>query len=606
MIRVLTKETIDKIAAGEVVEKPVNVVKELVDNSLDSGASSVNVEIRNGGTSLIRVTDNGSGIAKDDLPRAFIRHATSKIQNADDLSDIRTMGFRGEALSSISAVSRTEVMTKRKDDLFGYRYFSEGGAERGPEEIGIPDGTTMLVRDLFFNIPVRKQFLRSERVETSAIRDMVEKFAIGSPDVSFSLIVDGKQVLHTTGNGKLKDVIYTVYGPEMTKDLVTVEHTEEGMHITGFVSKPNVSRSKREYEVIYVNGRHVSDRNVSEAIETAYEGYLMQHRFPFAVLRIDIDPSRIDVNIHPKKEEIRFSDTEAVSGAVYRAVRGALEGKELIPEVTLSERSPDAEKEKTPLFRAEPFEQRFAEKKRIWSYPDRREDKDPIKAFSETEQELVREALSEPEMSKPVQLSFLDTAAKPYYRYLGQFFNTYCLIEYQDHLYMIDQHAAHEKVLYERLSRQIRENMNDHPASQNILPVILSLPKADAEVLSGHMDVFCSIGFEMEEAGDNDFIVRAVPASLPSLSEKDLLMDMLDMLSDDSTLPKDPVLLKNRIASMSCKAAVKAGMRLSDMEIRSLIDELLTLEDPYHCPHGRPVIIRFSRNDIDKMFKRIV
>ena len=606
MIRVLTKDNIDKIAAGEVVEKPVNVVKELVDNSLDSGASSISVEIRSGGTSLIRVTDNGSGIAKDDLPRAFIRHATSKIQNADDLSDIRTMGFRGEALSSISAVSRTEVMTKRKDDLFGYRYFSEGGAERGPEEIGIPDGTTMLVRDLFFNIPVRKQFLRSERVETSAIRDMVEKFAIGSPDVSFSLIVDGKQVLHTTGNGKLKDVIYTVYGPEMTKDLVTVDHTEEGMHITGFVSKPNVSRSKREYEVIYVNGRHVSDRNVSEAIETAYEGYLMQHRFPFAVLRIDIDPSRIDVNIHPKKEEIRFSDTEAVSGAVYRAVRGALEGKELIPEVTLSERSPDAEKEKTPLFRAEPFEQRFAEKKRIWSYPDRREDKDPIKAFGETERELVREALSEPEMSKPVQLSFLDTAAKPYYRYLGQFFNTYCLIEYQDHLYMIDQHAAHEKVLYERLSRQIRENMNDHPASQNILPVILSLPKADAEVLSGHMDVFCSIGFEMEEAGDNDFIVRAVPASLPSLSEKDLLMDMLDMLSEDSTLPKDPVLLKNRIASMSCKAAVKAGMRLSDMEIRSLIDELLTLEDPYHCPHGRPVIIRFSRNDIDKMFKRIV
>lgn len=606
MIRVLTKDTIDKIAAGEVVEKPVNVVKELVDNSLDSGASSISVEIRSGGTSLIRVTDNGSGIAKDDLPRAFIRHATSKIQNADDLSDIRTMGFRGEALSSISAVSRTEVMTKRKDDLFGYRYFSEGGAERGPEEIGIPDGTTMLVRDLFFNIPVRKQFLRSERVETSAIRDMVEKFAIGSPEVSFSLIVDGKQVLHTTGNGMLKDVIYTVYGPEMTKDLVTVEHTEEGMHITGFVSKPNVSRSKREYEVIYVNGRHVSDRNVSEAIETAYEGYLMQHRFPFAVLRIDIDPSRIDVNIHPKKEEIRFSDTEAVSGAVYRAVRGALEGKELIPEVTLSERLPDAEKEKTPLFRAEPFEQRFAEKKRTWSYPDRREDKGPIKAFGETEQELVREALSEPEMSKPVQLSFLDTAAKPYYRYLGQFFNTYCLIEYQDHLYMIDQHAAHEKVLYERLSRQIRENMNDHPASQNILPVILSLPKADAEVLSGHMDVFCSIGFEMEEAGDNDFIVRAVPASLPSLSEKDLLMDMLDMLSEDSTLPKDPVLLKNRIASMSCKAAVKAGMRLSDMEIRSLIDELLTLEDPYHCPHGRPVIIRFSRNDIDKMFKRIV
>ncbi|MDO4808841.1 MAG: DNA mismatch repair endonuclease MutL [Eubacteriales bacterium] len=606
MIRILTKDTIDKIAAGEVVEKPVNVVKELVDNSLDSGASSISVEIRNGGTSLIRVTDNGSGIAKEDLPKAFIRHATSKIQNADDLTDIRTMGFRGEALSSISAVSRTEVMTKKKGDLFGYRYFSEGGVEKGPEEIGIPDGTTMLVRDLFFNIPVRKRFLKSERVETSAIRDMVEKFAIGSPDVSFSLIIDGKQVLHTTGNGKLKDVIYTVYGPEMTKDLVTVDHTEEGMRITGFVSKPNVSRSKREYEVIYVNGRHVSDRNVSEAIETAYEGYLMQHRFPFAVLMIDIDPSKIDVNIHPKKEEIRFSDTEAVSKAVYRAVKEALEGKELIPEVTLSKKAPDAEKEKTPLYRAEPFEQRLTEKKRALSYPDHRENKDPMKAFGETERELVREALSEPKMPAPVQLSFLDTAAKPYYRYLGQFFNTYCLIEYQDHLYMIDQHAAHEKVLYERLSRQIRENMNDHPASQNILPVILSLPKADAEVLSGHMDVFCSIGFEMEEAGDNDFIVRAVPASLPSLSEKDLLMDMLDMLSEDSTLPKDPVLLKNRIASMSCKAAVKAGMRLSDIEIRSLIDELLTLEDPYHCPHGRPVIIQFSRNDIDKMFKRIV
>ena len=612
MIKVLSKDTIDKIAAGEVVEKPVNVVKELVDNSLDSGAAFISIEIKNGGTTLIRVTDNGSGITKEDLPLAFVRHATSKISGVSDLSDIRTMGFRGEALSSISAVSRMEVLTKRKDDLLGYRYYSAGGAENGPEEIGIPDGTTMLVRDLFFNIPVRRQFLRSERVETSAIRDTVEKFAIGSPNVGFSLIIDGKQVLHTTGNGKLKDAIYTVYGADMTRELIPVDYKENGMQISGFISKPSVSRSKREYEVFYVNGRHVYDKNVSEALEAAYDGFLMQHRFPFAVLKIDIEPSRIDVNIHPKKEEIRFSDTEAVTACVYRAVRQALQGKELIPEITLAKT--EREMPKKPEFRAEPFEQKFAQRQassetfpkdmRKETIPLRR---DPVReAFGEKEQEIIREALSEAKGPEPVQLSFLDTAAKPYYRYLGQFFNTYCLIEYNDSLYMIDQHAAHEKVLFERFTKQIRNTVNEKPASQNILPVILSLPQADVDVLLRYMDVFKSIGFEIEEAGDSDFIVRAVPSALVSLSEKELLMDMLDMLSSDSSLPKDPVLIKNRIASMSCKAAVKAGMRLSDMEIRALIDELLTLEDPYHCPHGRPVIIRFTRADIDKLFKRIL
>lgn len=606
MIRVLSKDTIDKIAAGEVVERPVNVVKELIDNSLDSGASSISVEIKNGGTTLLRVTDNGCGIAKEDLPMAFVRHATSKISSAEDLANIRTMGFRGEALSSISSVSRLEVLTKRKNDLFGYRFRSEGGEEKGPEEIGIPDGTTMLVRDLFFNIPVRKQFLKSDRVETAAIRDTVEKFAIGSPDVSFSLIIDGKQVLHTTGNGKLKDVIYTVYGPEMTRDLVFVDHGEEGMHVAGYVSKPTVSRSKREYEVIYVNGRHISDKNISEAIETAYEGYLMQHRFPFAVLNIEIDPSRIDVNIHPKKEEIRFSDTPAVTACVYRAVKETLSGKELIPEVILSKPAGE-ETHKVPVFRAEPFEQKFAEKKGqpVPSMPETR--RDPVReAFGEKEQKFLREALSEAKEEKAEQLSFLDTQAKPYYRYLGQFFNTYCLIEYDDCLYMIDQHAAHEKVLYERFTKQIRESVQGSVTSQNILPVMISLSRTDAEVLGRNLDAFRSIGFEIEEAGDNDYVIRAVPASLPSLSRKELLIDMLDMVSGDTSLPKDPELIKIRIASMSCKAAVKAGMKLSDMEIRALIDELLLLEDPYHCPHGRPVIIKFTHGDIDKMFKRIV
>lgn len=605
MIKVLSKETIDKIAAGEVVEKPQNVVKELVDNSLDSGASAISIEVRGGGTTLIRVTDNGCGIEKDDLKTAFLRHATSKITSADDLSGIRTMGFRGEALSSISAVSRVEVLTKRKNTLYGYRYTAEAGSQEKIEEIGIPDGTTVLVRDLFFNIPVRRDFLKSERVETAAIRDTVEKFALGSPDVSFTLTVDGKQVLHTSGNGKLKDVIYLVYGADLARELIFTDQSGEGIRICGYISKPSVSRSRREYEVFYVNGRHISDKNLSEALETAYEPYLMQHRFPFAVLSLTIDPSCIDVNIHPKKEEIRFSDTESVCRALYRTVSETLSGKDLIPDVKIPEKEKTEAAVQTKIYHAEPFERAFSE---------RIAEKKPEPAAMRTDPEPVipAEALAEEPPAEKIscpayeQLRFTDVKAKPYYRYLGQYANTYILIEYSDCLYMIDQHAAHEKVLYERFSKQIRENVNASPASQEIIPYLLELPASLSVLSFEDIAILNSIGFELEEAGGCDLTVRAVPAALPALKERELLLDLIEQMASESNLPKNPELIKERVASMACKAAVKAGMRLSDPEIRALIDELLLLDDPFNCPHGRPVIVRFTRYDIDKMFKRIV
>lgn len=591
MIKLLSKETIDKIAAGEVVDRPENVVKELIDNAVDSGATAVSIEIRNGGSDLIRVTDNGCGISKEDIPNAFLRHATSKLSKAEDLQRIMTMGFRGEALASIAGVSRVELITKRREDITGYRYVIEGGREMSLKEIGIPDGTTIIVRDLFFNVPVRRQFLKSARTEGSYVRDIAEKAALSFTGISFSFISDGKQLFHTSGNGKLKDVVYTVYGNETSKEMLDVSYSDDITCISGLISKPVLSRSKRDFEVYFVNGRHVRSNIIDRAIETAYEGYLMQHRFPFTVLKIDISPERIDVNIHPKKSEIRFSDDEAVFNAVYEAVKNTLSHRELIPKAVPDEKkTPEKNKE-----HHEPFE------KNIRGIKEAAPEIVILKEELEKIPAGVSENSEKPDNSYEQQ-KFLTEESKPYYRFIGQIFETYWMIEYDNSLYLIDQHAAHEKVNYEKMIEKIAAN---EVASQMIIPMMISLSAAEADLLNSNMDVFRGIGFEIEPAGEKDFVVRAVPAQLPELSSAELLMDMIDSLSDMKS-GADMRILKEKAASMACKASVKGNMRLSEKEMRALVDELLKLRDPYNCPHGRPVIVKLTHYDLDKMFKRIV
>jgi len=635
VIKLLSKETIDKIAAGEVVERPENVAKELMDNAIDSGATAISVEIRGGGCDLIRVTDNGCGIEKSDLPNAFTRHATSKLTTAEDLSHIRTMGFRGEALASIAGVSRVEMITRRKEDLTGTRYVIEGGNEISVRDIGVPNGTTIIVRDLFFNVPVRRQFLKQPKTEGSCVRDIVEKAALSYPAVSFSFLSDGKQMFHTSGNGKLLDVIYTVYGGETVSHMIPVSYSSEDGTVTGYLSKPSMVRNRRDSEIYFVNGRFVKSTVIERAIETAYEGYLMQHKFPFTVLMIDVAPEKIDVNIHPKKTEIRFSDDEKMFDMVYAAVKDTLSHREHIEDALHRESEKKTVRE--PHF--EPFEKKQDSTARspIGVLKDSLDDIYNTASVSQTHSSEQKEKTGSFVPAKPVmakeearnvtvepvpvketaknvtaetvqtnetyeQLKFLDPEAKKKYRFLGQIFDTYWLIEYEQALYIVDQHAAHEKVNYEKLVEKI---LNGRADSQNILPVILSLQAKDAVLLEEHLDDFAKAGYEIESAGDRDFYVRAVPASLPELSRKELLMEMIEGLAEIRSGLNDQ-LIREKIASMSCKAAVKGNNRLSEQEMRCLIDELLLLRDPYNCPHGRPVMIKFTKHELDKLFKRIV
>ena len=629
MIKLLSKETIDKIAAGEVVERPENVVKELLDNAVDSGATSISVEIKGGGSELIRVTDNGSGIEKADVRNAFLRHATSKLTEAGDLLRLTTMGFRGEALSSIAGVSRVELITRCEKDLTGTRYLIEGGKEISFREVGVPVGTTMIVRDLFFNVPVRKDFLKSPKTEGSYVRDMVEKCALSFPEISFSFLSDGRQVFHTTGSGKLKDVIYVIYGAEITKELIPVTYRTEDLFLEGFISKPVISRSKRDYEIYFVNRRYVRSQVMDRAIETAYDGYLMQHRFPFTVLSLHTDPGKIDVNIHPKKTEIRFSDDERIFQFLYESLVDALRHREHIVEYSGGEKK--GKKEEVPSVHVEPFERKNTASQDAALLPEFKKALSEIPMGRETAQESsfscphtlsdvihYREEEKhipdpaafgkeprgkEPEnVQETLPLSFLSEKAKPYYRFIGQIFDTYWMIEYNHELFIIDQHAAHEKVNYERFMREIE---TEEVMSQEILPMMITVSAKEAALLGDALEAFSAMGYDIESAGDKDFIVRAVPACLPEISRKEMLLEMIAGLCEEK-LPQKPRILKERIASMSCKAAVKGGNTLSEMEMRSLLDELLTLKDPYTCPHGRPTIVRFSKAELDKMFKRIV
>lgn len=603
-IQILDQDTINQIAAGEVVERPASVVKELMENAIDAGATAVTVEIRQGGIGFIRITDNGCGIPKEELPLAFLRHSTSKIHSAADLLTVASLGFRGEALSSIAAVSQVELITKTTDSLTGSRYRIEGGEEKGLEEVGAPEGTTFISRNLFFNTPARRKFLKTETTEAGHVADLVEKIALSHPEISIRLIVNNQNRLHTSGNHNLKDIIYTIYGREIAGSLLSVSEEREGMRISGFIGKPVIARGNRNFENYFINGRYIKSRLISKAIEDGYKSYMMQHKYPFTLLHFTIEPELIDVNVHPSKMELRFKDGEAVYQMVYHAVTSALSGKELIPTASLPEpkvpnqpeisNQPESQSQPEVPGRPEPFEKKRMEAMGIVKEPPSSYGKEPPVPPSAEKKEEQLELFDG---------RLLSEEARKRHRLIGQVFDTYWLVEYDGSLYIIDQHAAHEKVLFEQNFASLKSR--EYTSQYISPPIILSLSMREAELLNRSIDVFRQVGFEIEPFGGSEFAVRAVPGNLLSLAKKELLMEMIDSLSEEGGRIA-PESVYDRIATMSCKAAVKGNTNLSFAEADQLIDSLLKLENPYQCPHGRPTIISISKYEMEKKFKRIV
>ena len=707
-IHLLSQETIDKIAAGEVIERPSSVVKELVENAIDAQATAITVEIKEGGTSLIRITDNGCGIPADQVKIAFLRHSTSKISSALDLMNVSSLGFRGEALSSISAVSRVELITKTANELCGVRYQIEGSKEIGLEEIGAPDGTTFLVKDLFYNTPARKKFLKTPQTEAAYISDVVEHLALSHPDITFKFINNNQTKLHTSGNGNRKDLIYHIFGREIASALLEVDYECEFFHVSGYIGKPVITRGNRNYENYFINGRYIKSSLLSKAIEEGYKNFLMQHQYPFTVLYFTFDQSTLDVNVHPSKMELRFDHNQEIYKQLYDVIYGALAHRNLIPDVPVEEQKEKREERvyKDPI--PEPFEKRRIQEIRNaitkdspyeLRYPERfhqqpkpqnvqtgqtgqqikhpgvinithgahvvREDsftsgfmpqaqenaveqaqapqsqeyaaagQTPLlqgQEYARTEQipipqgqehtgqeasipaqgsgqqaaqkepEAVQEQYEEITLSS-ISPDFMTQAAKKEHRIIGQLFDTYWLIEYDEKLYIIDQHAAHEKVLYERTMAKLREK--DYTSQILSPPLILSLDAKEQEALERFREPIEKLGYEVEHFGGKEYMINAIPGNLFNLDMKDLFIEMLDDFSNMSGR-ETPELILEKVASMSCKAAVKGNNRLSMPEIQSLIDELLTLDNPYNCPHGRPTIISMTKYELEKKFKRII
>ncbi len=669
-IEVLDQQTIDKIAAGEVIERPASVVKELVENSIDAGATAVTVEIKEGGISFIRITDNGCGIEKEQVPMAFLRHSTSKIRSVEDLMTVSSLGFRGEALSSIAAVSQVELITKTSLGISGVRYVIEGGKEKTLEEIGAPEGTTFLVRNLFYNTPARRKFLKTPTTEAGYISDLMEHMALSHPEVSFKFIVNNQVKLHTSGNSNLKELIYHIYGRDIAANLIELHQECEFFSMDGFIGKPLISRGNRNFENYFINGRYVRSSLIAKGIEDGYKSFVMQHKYPFTVLHLSIRGELLDVNVHPTKMELRFSNQEQVYEHILSAIREAINSSELIYKVDLTEekkagveQNGDLNREKLrEIQKAEASEARKIpepfEKKRLEAIRqsvkkdspyekkfERKEEKQevpvPKVSYEQTtvEQLLVKEQpavyaaeasgkfLTSPTADVPVasvgnvsekppaasneDVSEAPPAARPllapesvkYHTIIGQIFDTYWLVQMEDNLYIIDQHAAHEKVLYERTMASLKSR--EYTSQAIFPPMLLSLSMQEEALLKKYKDVFTQIGFQIEPFGGKEYAVTAVPANLFGLNEKDLMIEMLDGLVQLKG-SETPQIILEKVASMSCKAAVKGNQKLSRAEVEKLIDELLTLENPYHCPHGRPTIISMSRHELEKKFKRVL
>lgn len=619
MIAVLDKDTIDKIAAGEVVERPASIVKELLENAIDAGATSITVEIKDGGKSLIRVTDNGSGIAKNEVRIAFLRHATSKIQSADDLQNITSLGFRGEALSSIAAVSKMEMITKVRSEMVGHWYVIEGGIEQSFEEVGAVDGTSIIVRDLFFNTPARRKFLKSNQTEAAHIAELVEKIALSHQDVSIRLIANNQAKLQTSGNGNLKDSIYRLYGREVAMALLPVEYRAQGIEITGVIAKPEVSRASRSMEMYFVNGRYIKAKTIASAIEEGYGNRLMQHQYPFTVLNYQIPPEVMDVNVHPTKMEVRFSEEVKIYEVTRDAIVSALMEKELIKKVEadrvqlkrVSDLPMSDVKQKGKMseaFETKPQHNQRKIQERIENYQvpsdlvssqvflDRPQE-ERINQVVDKAQDSVEEVAVVGE-----QLKFLDKKNLHLHKIVGQIFGTYWIVEFNQKMIVIDQHAAHEKVLYERLMKQYQ---NTVPSQMVVPPILLTLTAIEADALNQNQKVLSDLGFHIENFGGNEYRIDGVPSILPSVSKKEMLKELIAELANHNQL-KTPESIIAKTASMACKAAVKGNHTLSLLEAKTLIDELMNLENPYNCPHGRPTMFEMSKYEIEKKFKRIV
>lgn len=654
-IALLSQETIDKIAAGEVIERPSSVVKELVENAIDAGSSAVTVEIKEGGISFIRISDNGCGIEREQIPLAFLRHSTSKIKSVEDLFTVTSLGFRGEALSSIAAVSQVELITKTNGDFTGSRYLIEGSKEVSLEEIGAPDGTTFIIRNLFYNTPARKKFLKSAQTEGTYIHELMQRMILSHPDVAFKFIMNNQVKLQSSGNGNIKDIIYHLYGRDITKALLPIAHESELFKVSGFIGKPMISRGNRGYELYFVNGRFIRSQILSKAIEDAFKPFLMQHQYPFTVLYFEIDSSLLDVNVHPTKMELRFSNQQELYREVQSILSAALVHRDIIPEVPVdTPKKNEMEVPKIEKVMPEPFEQKRLEEIRkavrkdspyeikypvsrpmgtgsvssaaqeklldtIKSMPpedmmEERIQKEPLPEQSkkETEKELAKEAyvLREEETygakseGSYEQGSFLKEEEMAKQKIIGQLFDTYWLVEYNDRLFIVDQHAAHEKVMYEKLKKQFEKK---EFTSQAISPpIVITLSMREAEVLERFKEQFTKLGFEIEHFGGAEYSICGVPGNLYRLNTRDVLIDMLDELTDGISERATADVILDKIASMSCKAAVKGSQRLSLTEMEQLMKDLMKLDNPYNCPHGRPTIIAMSKYEIEKKFKRIV
>lgn len=629
-IVLLNQETIDKIAAGEVVERPCSVVKELVENAIDAKATAITVEIKEGGISLIRITDNGCGISHKDVPTAFLRHSTSKIRQIEDLLSVTSLGFRGEALSSIAAVARVELITKTKEALTGTRYQIEGSKEIDIEEIGAPDGTTFLVKDLFYNTPARKKFLRTAQTEGTYISDMVEKLALSHPDISFKYINNNQTKLHTSGNGNTKDLIYHIFGRDITSSLLKTEYECEYFKMTGYIGKPVITRGNRNYENYFINGRYIKSQLLSKAIEEAYKSFLMQHQYPFTVLYFDFQKELLDVNVHPAKMELRFEHNQEIYKELCDAIYAVLSHKELIPTVPVTDEKPARPEHTYTEAIPEPFEKRrLNDLRKAVGKDSPYEPKYPqhkataIAHVPETHRNMKKPAegkvMAQPP-AKPAEIvretevyeeqtlasyspEFLTQEAREKHHIIGQLFATYWLVQMEDKLFIIDQHAAHEKVLYERTMKLL--DKKEFTSQVISPPIILSLDARESEALEKYRTEIEKLGYAVEPFGGKEYAIRAIPGNLFHLDMKDLFIEMLDDFSGYSG-KETPQLILEKVASMSCKAAVKGNQTLSLAEVESLIGELLTLENPYNCPHGRPTIIVMTRQEIEKKFKRIL
>lgn len=665
-IQLLDQATINQIAAGEVIDRPSSVVKELLENAIDAKATAITVEIKDGGISFIRITDNGCGIEKDQVRKAFLRHATSKLHTIDDLLDIGSLGFRGEALSSIAAIAQVELISKPPEAMLGISYQIEDGEEKSLTQIGAPDGTTILVRNLFYHVPARKKFLKTAATEGNYINQLMENMAMLRPDISMRFINGGQNKLYTSGNGRLKDLIYTIYGREILSNVLEINYECPLFAVTGYIGKPIISRGNRTFENYYINGRFVKSRLIAAAIEQAYKPFMMQHRYPFTVLHIKIKPELIDVNVHPAKMEVRFQQENEIYELLAGAIENTLRGKEFIPDVSDDGKAEKKVQEKQKL--PEPFEQRRLQAmKEIIPPPPaehktQNEQKPSAEHKTQSEQKLPRNEeqpkvpskLSEPvceykaekkqtikdsdskwesasgihkrigqdvsqtvnqmptqpeqKLEKPEQQTLfteplLSEKARIHHRLIGQLFDTYWLIQYGNQLYIMDQHAAHEKVNYERLMEAYRKKER---ITQFVSPpMVISLTRAEEAILEEFKSEFERIGFTIEPYGGREYAISEIPANLYGINEKDLFLEMLSDLEDRGSMQPSE-LIASKLASMSCKAAIKGGQKISFQEADALVSQLLTLENPYACPHGRPTIITMTKYELEKKFKRIV